>query len=41
METASLLSGVAEGEKVCDNPFVSHEEDPEELENNETDLDDC
>lgn len=39
-ETTSLLSGVVEGDKVCNNPFTCLEED-EELENGKTGQNDC
>ena len=35
-DTASLLSGVAQVDKMCDNPFVSLGEDADQQENNET-----
>ena len=37
---ASLLSGIAEGNEACDNPFTSLEKGEEELEN-KTGLEDC
>lgn len=40
-ETASLPSGVMDGDKPCDDSFGSLEEDAQELENNETGLDHC
>ena len=40
-ETDSLLSGIVEGDKVCNNLFASLEESKEELESNKTGLDDC
>lgn len=40
LETAILLSGIAEGIEVCNNPCSSFEEDTEELENDETALED-
>ena len=40
-ETASLLSGVAEGDEECEDPFIGLEEDEEEEVKNETVLNDC
>ena len=39
-ETASILSGIAESDIECDNIFIGLEEDEEEVEDNETVLDD-
>ena len=41
VEIASLLPGFAEGDKECEDPFTCLEEDKEDVENNETVLDDC
>ena len=37
----AFLSGVVEGDKACDDSFVSLEEDAEELEGNKNVLDNC
>ena len=40
-KTGSLLSGIAEDDGECKDPFTSVEKHTEELENDETGLDGC
>ena len=41
VETASFTSGIGDDDKAYKNPFTGLEEDKEDVENNETILDNC